>query len=88
MWAFLTKFTGALGVAIAGWSLSFFGYVPNVEQTTQSLLGIRLFFGIVPAVVILLSLPILIRYPITRANHAALVKELADRKITASPAVK
>jgi GPH family glycoside/pentoside/hexuronide:cation symporter len=88
MWAFLTKFTGAFGVAIAGWSLSYFGYVPNVEQTTQSLFGIRLFFGIVPAIVILLSLPILIRYPITRENHAALVKELAESKATTHPSVE
>jgi GPH family glycoside/pentoside/hexuronide:cation symporter len=80
LWAFLTKLTGALGVAVSGWSLSLFGYVPNVEQTTHALFGIRLFFSIVPAVVILISLPLLIWYPITRSSHAALVKELAERK--------
>jgi GPH family glycoside/pentoside/hexuronide:cation symporter len=88
MWAFLSKFTGALGIAVSGWALSWFNYVPNAEQTSQALFGIRLFFSIVPAVVILISLPILIRYPITRASHAALVKELADRKITAQPAAE
>jgi len=80
LWAFLTKFTGALGVAVSGWALDKFGYVPNVEQTVRSLFGIRLFFAIIPAVVILVSLPFLIRYPITRKNHAALVAELAARK--------
>lgn len=80
LWAFLTKFTGALGVAVSGWALQLFGYVPNVEQTSQALFGIRLFFSIVPAAVILVSLPFLIRYPITRKNHAELVKELAARK--------
>jgi len=79
LWAFLTKFTGALGIAVSGWALGLFGYVPNVEQTTQALFGIRLFFSIVPAVVILVSLPFLIWYPITRKNHAELVKELAER---------
>jgi GPH family glycoside/pentoside/hexuronide:cation symporter len=83
LWAFLTKFTSALGVAVAGWSLSLFGYVPNIEQTVHSLFGIRLFFSIVPAVVILISLPLLIWYPITRQSHAALVKELAERKAAA-----
>ncbi len=78
LWAFLTKFTGALGVAVSGWALGLFGYVPNVEQTTQALFGIRFFFAIVPAVVILISLPLLIWYPITRKNHAELVKELAE----------
>jgi GPH family glycoside/pentoside/hexuronide:cation symporter len=80
LWAFLTKFTGALGVAVSGWALGLFGYVPNVEQTLRALFGIRLFFAIVPAVVILISLPFLIWYPITRQKHAALVQELAARK--------
>ena len=84
LWAFLTKFTSALGVAVSGWALSLFGYVPNVEQTTHALFGIRLFFAIVPAAVILTSLPFLIWYPITRKNHAALVKELAERKAIAN----
>jgi GPH family glycoside/pentoside/hexuronide:cation symporter len=84
LWAFLSKFTGALGVAVSGWALNLFGYVPNVEQTTRALFGIRLFFAIVPAVVILVSLPFLIWYPITRQKHAELVKELADRYMAAN----
>jgi GPH family glycoside/pentoside/hexuronide:cation symporter len=79
LWAFLTKFTSALGIAVSGWALGLFGYVPNVDQTAHALFGIRLFFSIVPAVVILISLPLLIWYPITRKNHAELVKELAER---------
>ncbi len=84
LWAFLTKFTGALGVAVSGWALGLFGYVPNVEQSLRALFGIRLFFAIVPAVVILTSLPFLIWYPITRQKHAQLVKELAERKAAQS----
>ena len=80
LWAFLSKFTGALGVAVSGWALQLFGYIPNVEQSVRALFGIRLFFSIVPAVVLILSLPFLIWYPITRKNHAELVKELAERK--------
>jgi GPH family glycoside/pentoside/hexuronide:cation symporter len=80
LWNFLTKFTGALGVAVSGWALALYGYVPNVEQTAHALFGIRLFFAVVPAVVIIFSLPFLIWYPITRKNHAELVKELAERK--------
>jgi MFS family permease len=43
LWAFLSKFTSALGVAVSGWALQLFGYVPNVEQTARALFGIRLF---------------------------------------------
>jgi GPH family glycoside/pentoside/hexuronide:cation symporter len=82
LWAFLSKFTGALGVAVSGWALDLFGYIPNVEQTTHALFGIRVFFAIVPAAVILVSLPFLIWYPINRKKHAALVKELAEGKIS------
>jgi len=81
LWAFLTKFTSALGVAVSGWALDLFGYVPNIEQSTRALFGIRLFFSVVPAVVILVSLPLLIWYPITRQKHAELVKELAERAV-------
>jgi GPH family glycoside/pentoside/hexuronide:cation symporter len=80
LWAFLSKFTGALGVAVSGWALDLYGYVPNVEQTTHALFGIRLFFSMVPAVVILISLPFLIWYPVTRKSHTELVRELAERK--------
>jgi GPH family glycoside/pentoside/hexuronide:cation symporter len=76
MWAFLGKFTGALGIAVAGWALKLFGYAANQPQTSHALLGIRLFFGPVPAVVLLASLPLLIWYPITRASHAKMVEKL------------
>ena len=84
LWNFLSKFTGALGVAVSGWALSLYGYAKPIldipqEQTPHALLGIRLFFAVVPAIVILVSLPFLIWYPITRKKHAALVQELAER---------
>jgi len=73
--AFLGKLTGAIGIAAAGWSLKLFGYVPNVEQTTHALLGIRIFFAIVPVIAFAAALPLLIKYPITRQNHAELTKK-------------
>ncbi len=81
VWAFLTKFTNALGIAVSGWSLEWFGYIPNVAQTEHARLGIRLFFGIVPSAVLILSLPLLIWYPITRASHARLRAQLAAKTV-------
>lgn len=77
VWGFTSKLTGALGVALTGWVLQLSGYVPNVAQTTQTLFGIRLFFGPVPLVILLVALPLLIWYPVTRASHAALLERLA-----------
>lgn len=76
VWGLATKISEALALAAVGWILTAFGYVPNVEQTPQALLGIRLFFGLVPAGTIFLSLPLLFKYPITRKNHAVLRAKL------------
>ena len=70
VWGLATKFSEALALAGVGWILTGFGYVPNVEQTAQSLFGIRLFFGLIPAACIFITLPFLFRYPITRKSHA------------------
>ena len=81
VWGFTSKLTGALGVALTGWVLQLSGYVPNVEQAAQALLGIRLFFGPVPLAILLLALPLLVWYPITRDSHAALLKELDSLEV-------
>jgi len=78
MWALLQKFTNALGIFFSGLALSWFGYIPNVAQTDRALLGIRLFFSLIPAIALLISLPLLIRYPITKESHARLVAELKE----------
>ena len=76
--ALLGKITGALGIAAAGWSLKLFGYIPNVEQSTRALFGIRFFFAIVPIIAFLIALPLLIWYPITRQKHAELVGQVKE----------
>jgi glycoside/pentoside/hexuronide:cation symporter, GPH family len=73
-WAFLQKFTNALGVATIGWILTFFGYVANEPQTDLSRLGIRLLFSIIGSVVMIISLPLLAWFPITKKSHTALLE--------------
>jgi len=70
VWGLATKISEALALASVGWVLAGFNYVPNVEQTSQALLGIRLFFGLIPAAIIFVSLPLLFKYPLTRRRHA------------------
>jgi GPH family glycoside/pentoside/hexuronide:cation symporter len=76
VWGLATKISEALALAAVGWILTGFGYVPNVEQTPHALLGIRLFFGLVPAACILVALPFLFKYPITRKSHAEVRRKL------------
>ena len=77
VWGLSTKASEALAIASTGWILALFRYVPNVAQTPQTLLGIRLFFGLVPALCIALCLPLLLRYPITRKSHREMRARLA-----------
>ena len=79
MWGMTGKVTGALGVAICGWGLKIFGYVEGVQQTAMSLLGIRLMFSVLPAVLLLICVPLLMKYPITRESHAKVLEELKKR---------
>jgi GPH family glycoside/pentoside/hexuronide:cation symporter len=76
LWALTNKVAEGLGIGISGWALDLFGYVPNVVQTQQARLGIRLFFGPVAVFVILVGLPLLVRYPITKASHARVRSDL------------
>jgi Na+/melibiose symporter-like transporter len=52
-----------------------------VEQATRTLFGIRLFFGPVPLLFLLLSLPLLVWFPITRKKHLELRKQLEAQEI-------
>ena len=81
IWAFMVKLTAALGVAAIGWSLDYFGYIPNQTQSDFARFGIRLFFGPLPAVIMVLSLPLLIWFPITRSSHNQLIEELTQERI-------
>lgn len=76
VWGFTSKLTAALGIAISGLVLQVSGYVANVDQTTETLRAIRLFFGPVPLVIIAVAVPLLIWYPITRESHAELLTKL------------
>jgi GPH family glycoside/pentoside/hexuronide:cation symporter len=78
VWSFIGKLTGALGIALGGWSLALFGYREGVAQTPTALLGIRLFFCLIPAIILIASTPLLFRYPITKESHSLLVHKLNE----------
>ncbi|MCX7855580.1 MAG: MFS transporter [Anaerolineae bacterium] len=79
VWGLATKLSDALGLVAAGWALQLSGYVPNVEQTARTLLGIRLFFGPIPLLFLAVTVPLLLWYPITRATHARLLAQLEGK---------
>lgn len=80
VYGLLDKIARTIGIFAVGWVLDFFGYVPNVAQTARSLQGIRLLFGPVSAILLLLAVPLLLTYPITRASHQELRERLAAKR--------
>lgn len=77
-WTLIRK--GAIGGAfiIAGYLLKYFGYVPNVEQTDQALLGIRLLFGPIPSLLLILGAIIFIKFPITKKVHEDILRQIEE----------
>jgi Na+/melibiose symporter-like transporter len=70
----------SLGGAIAGWLLSGYGYVANVQQTPRALLGIRLTMSVYPALFLAVVVASLVFYKITKALNIQIQDELAERR--------
>jgi GPH family glycoside/pentoside/hexuronide:cation symporter len=73
------KFGSAISGFIAGIGLDFFGYVANVKQTANALLGIRLLISFVPLVFIILGMVLISFYSIDSAFHKKILAELEVR---------
>ena len=81
--AMVGKVTGALGSAICGWGLKITGYVEGAAQSESALFGIRIMFALLPALLLLVCVPLLMKYPITRESHAQVVAQLEERRAQA-----
>jgi len=76
----------SLGGAIAGWLLSGYGYQPNVAQTPQALMGIRLTVSVYPAVFLGVVVVCLLFYRITKGLNLQIQDELTARRAQLSQA--
>jgi len=68
------------GGAIGGWLLAHYGYVANVQQTEQALLGIRLTASIFPAIPFAISVVLLFFYSINKQTEFKMQDELIERR--------
>ena len=80
VWSMSGKISGAFATALSGWVLEWCGYAENAAQTPATLMGIRVLFALLTALFLLICVPLLIKYPITRETHAAVVQELKNRQ--------
>ena len=75
----------SFGSAIAGWLLSGYGYIPNAQQTTKALQGIRMTISIYPAIFYVIIVSCLIFYPIGKELNVQIQDELIERRKQFAP---
>jgi GPH family glycoside/pentoside/hexuronide:cation symporter len=79
LWSFVRK--GAIGVTAggAGLALGATGFVPNAEQSPQTLLALRALFGLFPALCFAVGSLLFLRFRFNQAEHEAVQAALAAR---------
>jgi GPH family glycoside/pentoside/hexuronide:cation symporter len=80
IWTLIRK--SAIGGAfmIIGYLLAFVGYVPNAEQTPRALFGIKMLFGPIPSILLIIGIVIFLKYPITKEVHRDIVRRIHERQ--------
>lgn len=84
---FLQKLGISLGLAISNLAFEAAGYINDPEpgppfpiQPGAVLLALRLFVSLVPVLILLISIPIVYKYPLTAERHTEIRAELARRR--------
>ncbi|MGA8203146.1 MAG: MFS transporter, partial [Woeseiaceae bacterium] len=77
---FTLKVGSAVGSALPGFMLAYFGFVANQAQTDVAIGGIRLMFNFLPAFFFLAGGMLMIFYRIDRATLSRVESELHDRR--------
>jgi GPH family glycoside/pentoside/hexuronide:cation symporter len=68
LWSVASKLSAALGAGIAFPLLDFVGYVPNQPQSESVILTLRALYAGLPALCYLLSLFVIIKFPLSRQD--------------------
>ncbi|GFP74683.1 MFS transporter [Clostridium fungisolvens] len=76
---FMQTFATAISGAIAAGALSIIGYVPNAEQSSTTLFGLKVLMSILPAVIYAFTL-IVWKFDLTEEKQHQIAHELAERR--------
>jgi Na+/melibiose symporter-like transporter len=76
------------GGAITGYVLTFYGYLPNVDQTARTLDGIRYTMSIFPAITFAICAACLFFYSIDKKAEIRITDDLAERRRGFQPAAE
>lgn len=70
------KFGWALGSAMTGWLLAYYGFQANAVQSAESIHGIRMFLSFFPAIGTVLSVIFISLYPLSEKKMKQVTQEL------------
>ena len=74
------KFGWAIGSAITGWLLSYFGFQANMVQSQATLHGIKLFLSFLPAIGTVLSIIFISMYPLSEKKMEEITINLKQKR--------
>lgn len=74
------KFGWAIGSALTGWLLAFYGFQANQVQSAETLNGIKMFMSILPAIGTVLSVIFISMYPLSEKKMEKIVSKLEERR--------
>ena len=74
------KFGWAIGSALTGWLLAYYGFQANQIQSAETLNGIKMFMSILPAVGTVLSVIFISMYPLSEKKMENIVTELEAKR--------
>ena len=75
------KFGWAIGTAITGWLLGFFGFEANQIQSSETINGIKMFLSLLPAIGTFLSVIFISLYPLNEKRMQE-ISTILQRKRT------
>ncbi|MCQ2330439.1 MAG: MFS transporter [Paludibacteraceae bacterium] len=74
------KFGWAIGTAVTGWLLAFFGFEANATQSPETINGIRMFLSILPAIGTLMSVLFIAFYPLSEKKMYEITTALNEKR--------
>ncbi|CDB82412.1 transporter major facilitator family protein [Bacteroides clarus CAG:160] len=74
------KFGWAIGTAVTGWLLGFFGFQANAVQSEEAISGIKMFLSFLPAIGTILSVVFISMYPLTENKMKDIITELEHKR--------
>jgi Na+/melibiose symporter-like transporter len=77
--SFIIKAAQGVGLALVNVALANIGYVPDAEQSADTLLKLKILYGPVPAVIFWAGALVFLLYPITKKVHKLMLEEIEEK---------